>query len=136
MDKLYSLCTLNWRSFVCFGGGLLHVLSCVCPEILQGQKKHHTLWNNVITENSWKARVGMTDKKSNFQCCHMLLSSAAEFLFPFEGSLLILLFGSLQILFHYLCLSLPFCFLCMTSSIIVHHLPTTPFVLVYIERHS
>lgn len=42
--------------FFPYKGCLLQVLNCVRPEIVK--EKHHTLWNNVITENSWKARVG------------------------------------------------------------------------------
>lgn len=42
--------------FFPYKGCLLQVLNCVRPEI--AEEKHHTLWNNVITENSWEARVG------------------------------------------------------------------------------
>lgn len=41
-------------------GGLLQALNCVAPKTLVGHRKHHTLLNNVITENSWKTGVGMT----------------------------------------------------------------------------
>lgn len=72
---------------------LLRALNRVGPKTLGGHRKHHTLLNNVITENSWEAAVGMTDKHSHFQHCYMFLSSAVELLSPSRG-LFLLFFSS------------------------------------------
>lgn len=52
-------CFLKAGETVVVRGSLLQVLNCVGPKPLGGHRKHCTLLNNVITENSWKTGVAV-----------------------------------------------------------------------------
>ena len=90
-------------------GTLLQASYCVGPKTLEGHRKHHTLLNNVIRENSWEAGEGMTViSRVIFSIVICYWARLLEFLSPFLGTFFVVWFP-LQIHFHYLWLSVASC---------------------------